>query len=175
MLINISELLSTTSKVLNKEVPIEMENYHHEGIAYTFAEKSPVVITVSNIGERAIHLDGHFHVALNIPCDRCLEDVKTNFDIEICRDIDLKSDGDEKVEKLDEFSFIEGSNLDIEKLVYNELLMDFPMKTLCSENCKGICPKCGKNLNQGECGCDRASLDPRMSAVLDIFNNFKEV
>ena len=59
--------------------------------------------------------------------------------------------------------------------VYNEILMRFPMKTLCREDCKGLCLKCGKNLNEGECGCDRASLDPRMSAIRDIFNNFKEV
>ena len=40
---------------------------------------------------------------------------------------------------------------------------------------EGICPVCGQNLNLGECGCDRESLDPRMSAIRDIFKNFKEV
>ena len=48
------------------------------------------------------------------------------------------------------------------------------MKVLCRENCKGICNRCGANLNLGSCKCDDAELDPRMSKILDIFNQFKE-
>ena len=71
--------------------------------------------------------------------------------------------------------FIEGYNLDVDKLAYGEALLNWPSRVLCSEDCKGLCPVCGQNLNRSECGCDRTQLDPRMAKVLDIFSNFKEV
>ena len=70
---------------------------------------------------------------------------------------------------------IDGYNLDVDKLVFGEILLLIPGKTLCKEDCKGLCLRCGANLNEGECGCDRESLDPRMSVFKDILNNFKEV
>ena len=49
------------------------------------------------------------------------------------------------------------------------------MRVLCSDNCKGICNRCGTNLNRGTCDCDNRSLDPRMSVIQDIFKQLKEV
>ena len=65
--------------------------------------------------------------------------------------------------------------MDTDRLVYDEILIGFPMKVLCREDCRGICAVCGANLNEGECGCDRTVPDPRMAVIRDIFNNFKEV
>ena len=45
------------------------------------------------------------------------------------------------------------------------------MKTLCREDCRGICRKCGRNLNEGDCGCDTVELDPRMAVIAEIFKN----
>ncbi len=61
------------------------------------------------------------------------------------------------------------------KLLYNEILVGWPMKVLCSEDCKGICSVCGQNLNEGSCDCEDTSLDPRMSVIRDLYKNFKEV
>lgn len=59
--------------------------------------------------------------------------------------------------------------------LHNEVLINWPMRVLCKEDCKGICSRCGANLNQGSCDCDTADLDPRMAVISDIFKNFKEV
>ena len=80
-----------------------------------------------------------------------------------------------KVVELDEKNYIDGYNLDVDKLLYNEILIGWPMKILCSETCKGICNTCGQNLNKGTCNCEDTSLDPRMSVIRDVFKNFKEV
>ena len=56
-----------------------------------------------------------------------------------------------------------------------EILIGWPTKVLCSEDCKGICNVCGQNLNMGTCNCEDTALDPRMSVVRDLFKNFKEV
>ena len=68
-----------------------------------------------------------------------------------------------------------GSNLDVDRLIYDEILVNWPMKVLCREDCKGICRKCGTNLNYKPCSCDRTEPDPRMAAIQDVFNQFKEV
>ena len=62
-----------------------------------------------------------------------------------------------------------GYELDIVEFVKICVLMNMPSKILCREDCKGLCPKCGANLNIAECGCDRAVLDPRMSIIRDLF------
>ncbi|MDD3221514.1 MAG: DUF177 domain-containing protein [Lachnospiraceae bacterium] len=172
MSINISELISTPFKEETFEVPIDMEAYESMGDKFPFRKKENLVLTVSNIGTRKIHLKGHWQGELGIPCDRCLEEVAVPLAVEIDEDIDLSSeDSDEDADN----SYIEESNIDTDALINHEILIRFPMKTLCRKNCKGICLKCGKNLNLGECGCDRTSLDPRMAAIQDIFKNFKEV
>ena len=94
---------------------------------------------------------------------------------EIHKELDLNESDEDRIRELDETSYVEHSSLDVDLMVYNEMLIRFPMKTLCKEDCKGLCLKCGQNLNLGECGCDRQSLDPRMAAIRDIFSNFKEV
>ncbi len=70
---------------------------------------------------------------------------------------------------------MEGYHLNVDELINNELLLNWPMKILCKEDCKGICKVCGKNLNDGACGCDDFVPDPRMAAIKDLFNANKEV
>ena len=53
--------------------------------------------------------------------------------------------------------------------------MNWPAKVLCGEDCKGICPVCGANRNEKDCGCDTVVLDPRMQKFQDVFKDFKEV
>ena len=175
MIINISEILSTPKKKEEYSVDIEMDAFDMNGDLYSFAKKAPVQLTVANNGNREISISAHIDVVLNIPCDRCLENVPTSIEIDMDKIIDFKLTDEERIQELDETCYIDHSSLDVDRLVSSEILIHFPMKTLCREDCLGICFKCGHNLNHGECGCDRESLDPRMSAIRDIFKNFKEV
>ena len=56
--------------------------------------------------------------------------------------------------------------LDVTELLRDELLAAQPMKNLCKADCKGLCPVCGANLNDGDCGCDKHIVDPRLAALL---------
>ncbi|MCD7905534.1 MAG: DUF177 domain-containing protein [Clostridiales bacterium] len=64
--------------------------------------------------------------------------------------------------------------MDLEPLVYAELLLNFPMKNLCREDCKGLCIKCGHNLNEGDCGCDRFIGNPEFEKLKFLLNNNDE-
>ena len=72
-------------------------------------------------------------------------------------------------------SVMEGYHLNVDELINDELLLEWPTKILCREDCKGICKICGRNLNDGECGCDDFVPDPRLAVIKDLFNANKEV
>lgn len=153
---------------------IDMTTFDSRGISYDITDKSPVHLTLTNLGSRKLRLEAQFMVELAVPCDRCLTDVKHRYEIQVDKRLDAGESEDE--ENLDDVNYMKEYNLDIDMLVYEEVSVRLPMKNLCKEDCKGICPVCGTNLNHKECGCDRKVADPRMADVLDIFNNyFKEV
>ena len=87
----------------------------------------------------------------------------------------MNKTAEEKIAELDEDYYLEGTSFDTEVLIHNEVLVNLPMKVLCRENCKGICNRCGANLNYETCECDKSTPDPRMSVIQDIFKQFKEV
>ena len=66
--------------------------------------------------------------------------------MEIERKLDMKLTDEDRVNDLDESSYLTGMDLDVDQLVYHEVLMSWPLKVLCREDCKGICSQCGKNL-----------------------------
>ena len=119
--------------------------------------------------DSAVQLKGDYY------CDRCLDDVEVKVELEFEHKITTDTEAEDQSEELDENNYIDGYSLDVEQLVYNELLVGWPTKILCSEDCKGICNVCGQNLNKGTCNCEDTGLDPRMSVIRDVFKNFKEV
>lgn len=174
MLIDLSEMLSAECKKLDVRADIEMDMFKTKQGCYQFVKREPLDIHLENLGRKELLLETSVNVSLNIPCDRCLSDVKKDFNIGISKRLNMGTPAGES-DDADEFSFIDDGFLDVDKLVYNEILVNMPMKVLCSENCKGICNRCGANLNSQTCNCDTTELDPRMSKIRDIFNNFKEV
>lgn len=175
MLIHLSEIMSVKDKVQHVVVPIDMECFKLDGTEYSFVKKNPLDLTITCTGERKVFLEGSTEVSLMLPCSRCLEDVETTFEIGISKELDFRENAQDRIDDLDEVNYIEGYDLDIDCLVYNEILLDFPLKVLCSDNCKGICSVCGTNRNKGTCQCDRTVIDPRMSVFQEVFEKFKEV
>ena len=73
-------------------------------------------------------------------------------------------------EDFDDYIVVEGETLDLDELVYSDIVLLTPPKYVCSEDCKGLCPTCGKNLNEGECACDKQHTDPRLEALRQLLN-----
>jgi len=175
MLVSLSEIMSTKGKVERISVPIEMDSFDYQGMSYKFIQKEPVHLTLTNLGNRVVLIEGKTDISLAMFCSRCLKDLEYPMEIDFSKEIDFNLTAEERAEGLDETNYIVGYNLDVDILVYDEILIGFPMKLLCSEDCKGLCKKCGTNLNEKTCDCDTTEYDPRMSVIRDIFNNFKEV
>ena len=175
MLINLSDVLSEQHKTIDKVIPVEMTDFKSSYGRFPVIEKQDAHIVVKHVKQRELAIAGDVKLVLEAPCDRCLEPVKVPFDLEFTKNVDLQESDSAQIDDLDEKNYIDGYNLDVDKLLYNEILIGWPMKILCSEDCKGICNVCGQNLNQGTCDCEDTSLDPRMSVIRDVFKNFKEV
>lgn len=175
MLINLTELFTCEGKEKIYTPDIEMTEFHAPDGVYPVVSKEPVTLRIQNVGNRCLVLSGAAKLSLELRCSRCLDPVRHDFSLEFNRDLDMKQSEEERLEELDEQPYLSGYNLDVDQLVRNELLMSLPMKVLCSENCKGICNRCGTNLNHETCDCETRVLDPRMSVIQDIFKQSKEV
>lgn len=138
---------------------------------YEVLHCEPIELKLTNSGSNKLHIAGEVHLTLGIPCDRCLSDVSCPICFEISNDLDF-GDSDNK-EDMEDLPFVDGHIIDIDEMLYPEIFMNLPSKVLCKDDCKGICRECGKNLNQGECGCDTFVADPRMAVINDVFRNFR--
>ncbi|MDD4113446.1 MAG: DUF177 domain-containing protein [Herbinix sp.] len=167
--------MNTRDKVEHILAELEIDKIIFEGSSYEFAWKDPVSLTITNLGDRVILIEGSVKLSIIIFCSRCLKKLEYPMDISIKKEIDFKLTEEERAKELDEANYITEYNLDVDILIKGEIIVDLPMSLLCSDECKGICMHCGTNLNEGSCDCDNTVLDPRMSAIRDIFNNFKEV
>ncbi len=173
MLINLSELLTSEGKKTSMEVPLEMTGFDSRLGSFPIEEKSAVSLSLANVEAGRVNLSGKVSLVFRAECDRCLSPLSVPLDLQFEREIispDAAADGE-----ADDQGFMDGYQLDVETLVYNEIMGNWPAKILCKEDCKGICPKCGQNLNMGDCGCDTFVPDPRMAVIQDIFNANKEV
>ena len=174
MLIDISELVSCADKEITKEVPIEMKSFVSRLGEFPITRKAPVDMRIANQENKRLLIQGDVDLTVSVPCSRCLEEVPTEIRFRI--DKVLKLDGPAvSDEEMEELYYLIGLNLDIDKLIYGEILVNWPMKVLCRKDCKGICRVCGLNLNNATCDCQRTEPDPRMAAIQDVFNKFKEV
>lgn len=174
MIIDISKVVKSINKEVSEEVSIELTSFESRLGDFPILQKSLVVLTVTNQENKTLFIRGAVDITLSIPCGRCLEEVPT----QLCFDIDKKLDITEGAlidDEMEENDYLIGFELDVDKLVYAEILVNWPMRVLCKEDCEGICNVCGANLNKGDCGCQRTELDPRMAAIQDIFSKFKEV
>ena len=175
MLINLSELFSRDGKEKSYTCQFETAVFHAPDGDYDVVSKEPVTLCIKNLGDRKLHMTGAAVITLRIPCGICLEPVDTPLELTIDEELDMNKSEEERAADLDEQPYVSGYNLDVDQLLCNELLLNLPMKVLCREDCKGICNRCGTNLNYGTCSCDQSSPDPRMSVIQELFQQFKEV
>ena len=174
MLIDLRELLSGSQDEKSYKADIEMNTFNTGSSDYDIIDKPAVDVIIKKLGKNKLSIKADSYVTLSIPCDRCLEPVDTRVDYTVDEIVDFNDNASEEEAK-EEKDYIDGYSLDVDRLVFGELLLSMPGKVLCKDDCKGLCPVCGTVLNVTECDCEKESLDPRMSVFKDILNNFKEV
>lgn len=175
MLLNLTDVLTSEGKTRSEDILLEMTSYKSRMGDFSIVEKTPLHLNITNQGAGRARIEGNAVITQVMFCDRCLKETPVKIALEISRDVFSPDVDDREVLDESDSGVMDGYQLNIELLVYNELLMNQPEKVLCKPDCKGICKKCGKDLNEGECGCDTFVPDPRMAVLQDIFNANKEV
>lgn len=109
-----------------------------------------------------------------VPCARCLEDVDGTFSFRLEKTVAPKGLlTNVSEEDADDYVVVEDGFLDVDEQLLEILELDFPSKVLCHEDCRGLCPKCGRNLNIGPCGCDLREPDPRLAPLAKLLEKYK--
>ena len=165
MILDLKRIFATDGSVLNVEHSLDMSDVDFMG---NYPLKNPIKVTGSVFNKASV-------VALNLiieyifaaPCDRCGVDAAHNHTVNIDK---LLATAIERQES-DTIITVPDMKLDVDEFVYSEVILDLPSKHLCNEDCKGICFKCGKNLNEGECGCNTREVDPRLAKLMELLDN----
>jgi uncharacterized protein len=120
-----------------------------------------------------IRLRAAFKGDFEVLCARCVEPVaipmQGEFDL-IFRPESADAEAGERAIAVDEteIGYYEESGLLLEDVVREQVLLSLPGRTLCTPDCKGLCPSCGQNLNSAPCACDKTSVDPRWNALAGL-------
>lgn len=127
--------------------------------------------------KQGFRFQGSLRGRINLLCARCLQFFKypasTSFDLLYAPQVSPDMDEIELKKQDMNVSFISGEKVDLIELVREQILLLLPMKPLCSEKCKGLCPECGINLNLSKCNCNQKRIDPRLKPLLKIKDSFK--
>lgn len=142
-----------------------------EEVSFAFPFPEPVRlsgIVQDNAG--AVSLEGEIEARVHAHCARCNCPVIYEKRVPV-RFLLAKSEQDE--DKEDVF-IIEGDEVDPAEVLVPELILNMEMAVLCREDCKGLCPKCGHDLNKGDCGCNRVEIDPRWESLRNFVEKNKK-
>ena len=139
-----------------------------------FKDDAHVVGEITN-SAGYMQLKAKAHLAYETECDRCLDPVNGEFVLDFERVVaDEGTLTEEQIEdNVDEYVIVDNGQLDIDEQLTEALLLDFPRKILCSDDCPGLCPKCGKPRRDGDCGCPTKEIDPRLAILKTFFDEDK--
>lgn len=162
MQIDLSSLLRGETKEVAVDYNIEL-NDAPEGIKYTAPAHVHGSVTDSG---GYIRLTSEADVPYSGVCARCLDQIKRVLSVSFERTLVPEGTASEKklaeLEDEDDYLVIKRGMLDMDEALREAIYLEFPYRLLCSEDCPGLCPVCGKKLQKGEvCGCHKPATDPR--------------
>jgi DUF177 domain-containing protein len=173
MLINLSDILKKKELKKNIHIQFKKDEFFDRNEYIGFSKP----VTLSGCFTRnddIIEFQGNLKTELILNCSRCLEKFNYGIDIPLNVSFSLKD------ELSNEHIFIDSEEIDFDPIVESYLIFELPIKKLCSEDCKGLCPYCGINLNNSKCNCietlsldleEDEEIDPRFSKLKDLFKD----
>lgn len=163
MKLNLLPILNFDGKKINIDEKVSVSPHNDD----TFEICSPVELkgSVQNVGGTIV-LRCDAAARLKLTCDRCGDEYDSVLRFSVNEDF-KKADEFSKADENPDISSLTGTTIDLGEIIYTNLYLNLPSKQLCDEDCKGLCPICGANLNKTACGCENDTTDPRF----DILDN----
>jgi uncharacterized protein len=124
---------------------------------------------------RRVQVAGTVETEVEVNCDRCLAPhvvpLRAEFDVSYEPAAAVAEDEHAELHEEDlAASVYEGESLDVDELTREQILLALPARSLCREECKGLCPTCGQDLNAQTCACEQKEIDPRWAGLAAIKN-----
>lgn len=161
-----------------KEYPFSFVSDAEElGVEDSYRGEIKIKGVVSKVGGQ-FFVNGNITASQFGECDRCLQATEKSIEEDFAvyyRTGVAEQDADDD-DAGDDVRVIapEESSIDLDEDIRQVLRLQVPMKNLCSEDCKGLCPECGKNLNNEQCECESGPVDPRWAKLAGLFNKDSE-
>jgi len=148
------------------------ERLRREERTFRFISPITVHLILSKLGNNIL-VKSRMETKVEWPCARCLEIFSLNLTSEYTTILKPKPGfslpGEVELTREDvETEFYEGEEIDLTSLVQDQVLLALPQKALCREECQGLCPRCGKNLNREVCECAVGFVDPRFEVLRKV-------
>ena len=163
MLLGLSKIIDSPGSSVAFSTSVDLSDLRY-GVSYPVSEPVLAQGTVRNTAG-VLLMKGSITTTIHGVCDRCAEDFhrKIDFPIDVVLVTELSNEENE-----DEWVFpLEGDSADLDDIVRTVFVLNLDSKLLCKDDCKGLCHRCGKNLNDGPCGCQK-ELDPRFAALRQL-------
>ena len=165
MRLGLSKIMDRPGESIDFACSVDLSDLLY-GTCYPVSEPVLASGTVRNTAGVLV-MQGSIRTCIHGVCDRCASDFERDveFPIDVVLVTELANEENE-----DEWVFdLEGDSADLEDIVRTVFVLNMDPKLLCDEDCKGLCCRCGKNLNEGPCNCQK-EIDPRLAALQQLLN-----
>ena len=165
--INLHELILKPGSSLPFRKELSLERLDFPAVLSYEAPPVGEGVIVNSAG--ALSLTGTIRADMRCRCDRCARE----FDLR--REINVETQlADQLQDEEDpDYFLLEGDKLDIDDLLESAFILSMDQQLLCREDCKGLCPRCGADLNDGPCGCGKES-DPRLAVLEQLLDDIDQ-
>lgn len=166
MNIDVSGLLNGGSKPIKFSYTLNLEDLVYS--TYNPVKRGAKI--KGSVYEKAgvVYLDADISFKFFGFCDRCAEEIVKDMGFKLSKILVSKLANDADAD-FDDYVVVSNGVLELDDLITEEIQLFLPSKMLCKPDCKGLCYKCGKNLNFGDCDCKK-DVDPRMEALLQLLD-----
>lgn len=169
LVVDIGRLLREPGARRHEQLAAELPGLGVLGVTVPFGAEISLDLTVEAMDDHAVVVTGEVHAPWRAECSRCLRpiageataEVREMFDdpARLVEETAGSAEGDQDIYPL------HGEQVDLEPLARDAVLLALPLAPLCAEDCAGLCPVCGADRNEADCGCDTTVRDERWAAL----------
>ncbi|SHI86359.1 YceD family protein [Desulfofundulus thermosubterraneus] len=175
MRVDVADLKRSPGESIQVELSSPLPELEFHGDRLSFDGPARASLEISNTG-KALLVQGGVRGTLKVRCARCLEPFCVPVEAPLS-EVYYPADSEEIAvvdptkEEYQEWIPFSGDVLDITPEVLKSILLVLPMRFLCNEGCRGLCPRCGQNLNMAPCACPGEDVDPRLMILKDMLKD----
>ncbi len=173
MRLRLEDITAEAKDIAFVEPEMEINRVLAQGPVHEYRVEGPIAVNLSFYRAGTdLFFSGRLKAQTVATCARCAEDFRGSSDrpfrlVMAPKSMGMDTDAGLRADDL-EFSLYEGDEIDLAPLVREQLLLALPTRPLCKDDCRGLCPHCGINLNRGECKCEASHPDPRFAVLRSL-------